>query len=274
MQEEPMIKTINVSRLVKSFGLILSLIPFADASAQNFARFVDSGRTTLDTETGLEWLDLTETMGISYFDLLGELNPGGLFEGYRYASTGELYGLFEGLGVLEASDPFYFSSYYNSPEDWGMTYNGVANGGDLKFVALFGQTRVIPDDYDYDAGPIPGSDTLPLWSGGLGEPYYSSTVYLLARHYGITINKRWGGYDSDGGEWTIHFSELNLNGSRAIDGEQNRAALWSWGWFLVRDTSSPRPVPEINGGTAPLALGLLLMTYLVRRESRRRQCCC
>ncbi len=45
---------------------------------------------TKDTDTGLYWLDLTETTSISYNDMITELGPGGLFDGYRYANAADI----------------------------------------------------------------------------------------------------------------------------------------------------------------------------------------
>ena len=51
----------------------------------------DDGLLTLDTETGLEWLDLTQTdLGMSFNQMSAQLDPGGTFEGFRYATEGEV----------------------------------------------------------------------------------------------------------------------------------------------------------------------------------------
>ena len=41
---------------------------------------------TLDTETGLRWLDLTLSTPFTYDEMLVELGPGGTFDGYRLAT--------------------------------------------------------------------------------------------------------------------------------------------------------------------------------------------
>ena len=43
----------------------------------------------LDTRTGLEWLSLTHSIGLSPAQVLAELLPGGRFAGFRYASHAE-----------------------------------------------------------------------------------------------------------------------------------------------------------------------------------------
>jgi len=36
---------------------------------------------------GLEWLDLTETQGMNYFDVTAQMGGGGTLDGWRYATT-------------------------------------------------------------------------------------------------------------------------------------------------------------------------------------------
>ena len=54
---------------------------------------------TLDTDTGLGWLDLTETNGLSYNYVSSQLNMGGNFEGFRFASLLEFQDLFNKFGL-------------------------------------------------------------------------------------------------------------------------------------------------------------------------------
>jgi hypothetical protein len=53
---------------------------------------------TLDTDTGLRWLDMTESDGLSHEEVLQELMPGGTFEGFRLATSAELAQLFLAAG--------------------------------------------------------------------------------------------------------------------------------------------------------------------------------
>jgi hypothetical protein len=48
------------------------------------------GLITLDTETGLEWLDLTESVNRSFDDVSGQFGPGEDFEGWRHATGSEV----------------------------------------------------------------------------------------------------------------------------------------------------------------------------------------
>jgi hypothetical protein len=63
---------------------------------------------TRDTATGLDWLDLTQTIGFSYDDMLVELSVGGMFEGFRYATTADVDGLQQAAGL--SAGLFYTAS--------------------------------------------------------------------------------------------------------------------------------------------------------------------
>ena len=74
-----------------SFG---ALIFFSVSSAS--AALVDNGIHT--TAAGLDWLDLTESDGLSYNYVSSQFGSGGAFEGYRYASSLEVSSLFDAAG--------------------------------------------------------------------------------------------------------------------------------------------------------------------------------
>ena len=54
------------------------------------AVIMDLGYITRDTATGLDWLDVTETRGLSYNNVVSEMGVDGAYEGWRYATEGEL----------------------------------------------------------------------------------------------------------------------------------------------------------------------------------------
>lgn len=66
---------------IASISLLLALPASAD--------LIDLGTTTRDTDGGLDWLDVTETNGLSVNDILG--GAGGLVgDGWRFATATEL----------------------------------------------------------------------------------------------------------------------------------------------------------------------------------------
>jgi hypothetical protein len=54
---------------------------------------------TVDTTTGLEWLDLPLTTGYSYQTMNAALRPGGTFAGFRYATAQEVSVLYVSAGI-------------------------------------------------------------------------------------------------------------------------------------------------------------------------------
>jgi hypothetical protein len=60
---------------------------------------------TVDTSTGLGWLNLTETVGLSYNQVLAETQPGGIFSGYSFATVPEVMTLYSSAGI---SGPGYY----------------------------------------------------------------------------------------------------------------------------------------------------------------------
>ena len=85
---------------------------------------------TFDTDTGLEWLDLTESTGLSVNEVQAELGAGGLYEGFTFATRSEIETLFfdsagitpgfqwppelpvwELANLLGITEPFFFISF-------------------------------------------------------------------------------------------------------------------------------------------------------------------
>lgn len=102
----------------KLFAIILFVItPLAQAS------YIDYGNWIEDSGTGLDWLKLTETTGVSYDDR-GSISY--LSEGWRYASLNEIEALFvEFGGMADASDGTYISAAQAFLDAFGPTFVDV-----------------------------------------------------------------------------------------------------------------------------------------------------
>jgi hypothetical protein len=106
---------------------------------------------TLDTDTGLQWLDITFTVDLAYDEIVVEFGLGGLFEGFRHATVAELVSL--NSGAIPC--PQTLACDYN--DDFGDPPN---RGADL-LLPLVGWTQVnsttfVAEGIVADAGPIPG----------------------------------------------------------------------------------------------------------------------
>jgi hypothetical protein len=78
---------------------------------------------TFDTETGLRWLDLTLSNGLSHDEVLQALLPGGQFEGYRLALSAELAQLFLHAGF--DLDPATLGNFVPQNFDPAVTLGGL-----------------------------------------------------------------------------------------------------------------------------------------------------
>ena len=69
------------------------------------AELVDNGKFTSDTQTGLDWLDLTETSGLSYEYVSSQLGGGGRFEGWSFAEQEQINTFFSNAGFVKKLNP-------------------------------------------------------------------------------------------------------------------------------------------------------------------------
>ncbi len=59
---------------------------------------------TTDTSTGLSWLDLTASAGLSYQQVIAGTQSGGIFNGFRFATAQEVLGLYTSAGIPGTGD--------------------------------------------------------------------------------------------------------------------------------------------------------------------------
>jgi hypothetical protein len=109
---------------MKLYNLMTTAIALVLSVGVN-AALVDNGAYTTDTESGLDWLDLSATDGLSYDSALAN-NPG-----YRHAMNAEVENLF---GIL-------FDGYFNNTPF--LTSLNAANVGGEEFVAYSDQLEDI-----------------------------------------------------------------------------------------------------------------------------------
>lgn len=84
----------------------------------------NDGRITLDTKTGLEWLDLSATIGRSYDEVRLEVGPGGEFVGFRHATDVEVLNLWENAGIPMIGNFTYYSANF-LPVQYLMNHIGI-----------------------------------------------------------------------------------------------------------------------------------------------------
>lgn len=128
-------------------GLIASLALGVCGVARAAVVSYGDGRASLDTTTGLLWLDITQSINRSYLDVSANFGPGGDFDGYRYATSYEVLGLWQNAGIIGTGilqDCFGVDCIYAET----VTADPVAD-----FVALIGGDTFTPD---YSFGGVIG----------------------------------------------------------------------------------------------------------------------
>jgi hypothetical protein len=111
-----------------ALSILLGMLIFSSSAN---AVLIDYGNLTRDSESGLDWLDLTVTAGLSYENALANN------AGWRYASNDEVTNLFH--QVFEGYYPTNIDGYTRST-DPGGSYAGLFEDA-LLFHNLFGEVH-------------------------------------------------------------------------------------------------------------------------------------
>lgn len=95
-------------------SILLSFTSHAALVATDWKTAGD-GYATLDQVTGIEWLDLDFTFGMTFAEVQSELSLGGALYGWRFATGSEVFDFTMGEGGFIASD-------YQGDKPAGSTY--------------------------------------------------------------------------------------------------------------------------------------------------------
>ena len=135
--------------------LLVGIVEVANADLIGYAS------TVFDTDTNLEWCTLTETTGFSYNQMLANfIDTNSRFYGYSYATTSDLYTLWNNAG--------YTGDFYNETTE-------PANVTAITYLyTLFGQTGT---------RPVNRADA--LYDDGDGES--AGTSYLVPEYKGYSV---------------------------------------------------------------------------------------
>ena len=90
------------------FSALIALALLTSSPAR--ATITDHGQYTYDSETGLYWIDVTITQGLTYTEVNQRLAPGGPLEDYRYANHAELETLLQHFGIPPQGNTCYASN--------------------------------------------------------------------------------------------------------------------------------------------------------------------
>lgn len=91
----------NIKSVLIGLYMGIAAVGLSTSSAQ--AILIDNGVTTRDTDTNLDWLDLTQSINRSYNDVAGQFGVGGDYAGWRHASVAEVTTLFLNAGAASTT---------------------------------------------------------------------------------------------------------------------------------------------------------------------------
>lgn len=236
-------KVHNLSRLLAS--VLFALFAFVQQSHATFIS-LDSeygdGSITLDTATGLEWIDpwlpIVNTGSGSpvntYNDVLGELSAGGRFDGFRFARGQELNTLlYDSAGFDQA------------------TSLGTATASDNDKIAAAHLISFFDHTFGFGDGPYDNHRILDALydSGDVGQP---GGVYISTGVHGANLT---------GGSITYYEPVLDDN-------------PMPYGYWLVRESTVQVPEPP---SLLMILIGLCVMYFFnnasfnVRRAGLKNQ---
>lgn len=207
------------------------------------------GLAFVDEETGIEWLKLTETAGMSFNELSQEMDTtyaGWEFAGY-HDTLDVLEKIFVTTDISSERDGVFFSKQYNF-----SSYNSDFD----MFTHYFGANVAGVKGYTYGAMTNPFTGSMSLYGGNKGkvsQGYYYNYYLNYATFNDTDANERTGFYLTSNGGTTyssINNPEINENNANSP--------------YNAVSVSEP-------GSFAMLGLGALLVGF--RRKLWRKSHC-
>lgn len=124
--------------------LLLSITSTQAALVESDWKNTGDALATLDTDTGIEWLDLTQTDYMSINQAEGLTGTGGIFDGWRLPTRAEV------TQMMVNAFPSQAASVQGNSGYWDITNATTDNEAD-RFRALFGETDT-NSAFDYSRG--------------------------------------------------------------------------------------------------------------------------
>ncbi len=201
------------------------------------------GLLTVQVDSGLEWLDVDQTTGVSFVDIALH-NAGGWRDlGFRHASIEEVRGLFAAAGISERGSLSVedFGAAAQLLDLLGCTTNcdtdrraqlGFAVGGHGTLFG-FGPTAVVFVDGDFQLASVEVDFSSGLGGANAGDP------------------AAFGGFDFLGGRFVFSTGGLEKTVMNEIDASFTAEGV---GHYLVRAVPEPATALLLLLGLVPLAL--------------------
>jgi hypothetical protein len=145
-------------RVLLAAGSSFLAVPQVFATLISEASSYGANTLTLDTSTGLEWLDVTLTQNRSFNDVSAQLGAGGQFAGFHYGSRSEVHTFFLDAGF--SAEPLAFSpdasniaAAQNLISLLGETFNEHISFGVIAEFSVFGTSGITGDHNFFGGAP-------------------------------------------------------------------------------------------------------------------------
>ena len=139
--------------IVGTVSIILMLVSFNSNAGD--------GVITRDTETGLEWLDVTRTAGMTYNEVNAWLAPGGLYEDWRRASNEEALALWSAFSIdLSPGAPSSATGWNQNVVNIASYLGNTSNHSDYPQMLLGVTNSTSTSGYLYEVGAWIRRDSL------------------------------------------------------------------------------------------------------------------
>ena len=142
-------KTIHPIALAALVSLLLTRLPAKGNLIQASDPRFGLNSLTIDTGTGLGWLNLAASAGLSYQQVLADTQPGGSFSGFRFATAQEVLTLYASAGIPG-------TGYYPAPAPSELSI--------LSLISLVGATSFqdgYPETFGISATSYSGGQVVP-----------------------------------------------------------------------------------------------------------------
>ncbi len=211
------------------------------------ASIVDHGDYLTDTATGLEWLDVTQTVNMSFDQVTAQLGSGGSLEGWRYASGSEFLTLTSDYTGTSLTS---LTTKYDLPTLTDGLIALLGSTSDVYYLQNYGQTY---DQYNSISGY-----SFHETSGLLSDATADGTNQYLAtlRDLDLASNNQ-----------PLEDSILAHFTNYRIDHGFNNIGLGS---YLVRETATVFAATAVPEPTSNALFGIALFGMVaLRRKSRK-----
>jgi hypothetical protein len=180
---------------------------------------------TYDTATGLEWLDLTETSGLSFNEVVPQLGISGTLEDFSYASDTQVKQLFNAISLPELAlgQSMYGTQISELLSYWGVLWEFTPTSGRSEFI-------------------ISNIENLPIGQHWTGRVVWSDSGDTGAAAKFLTVEDDYKNFII-GSALVRHASIVQLDGDVNRDGVTNLGDLYVILQVVLGNSAAPSIEP-------------------------------